>query len=214
MKKSRYSIRKDTILSGSLVDLHNPSAPSGSIVYNTNVTGSLVTGYYQYNGNTWNTFTGSIKPDYQLPIYLDAKAKELGGMMPFDGKVYQTAEPNVTANFLYSTSIDGLTIYNTTDYSQLKNNAFPEVVYTVNWGNGDLSNVSANGSVTYSGYSVSGIYQIKITLDAPWIQETTTKFVYAEPGRNTYRILTEDGKIIDDENDNGNKNYLNYEPQI
>ena len=207
MKKSKYSIRKDTILSGSLVDLNNPSAPSGSIVYNTNVTGSLVTGYYQYNGDSWNIFTGSIKPDYQLPIYLDAKAKELGSMMPFDGNVYQTAEPNVTANFLYTYDTNGLTIYNTTDYSQLKNNSFPEVVYTINWGNGDISNITANGSITYSNYILSGIYKVQITLDAPWIQETTTKFVYVQSNSNTCRILNEDEIIIDDEAGN----YLNRE---
>ena len=160
-----------------------------------------------YIRKDYNESGEPIISDYQLPIYLDAKAKELGHMMPFDGNIYQEAEPNVTANFLYSTDNNGLTIYNTTDYSQLKNNAFPEVVYTINWGNGEISNVSANGSVTYSGYSVAGIYQIQITLDAPWIQETTTKFVYAEPGTNTYRILTENNKIIDDEN----KNYLDQE---
>ena len=160
-----------------------------------------------YIRKSFNESGEPINSDYQLPIYLDAKAKELGHMMPFDGNIYQTAEPNITANFLYTYDTNGLTIHNTTDYSQLKNNSFPEVVYTINWGNGDISNITANGSVTYSNYIVSGIYKVQITLDAPWIQETTSKFLYVEPNANTCRILTENDVIIDNEHGD----YLNRE---
>lgn len=160
-----------------------------------------------YIRKNFNESGEPINSDYQLPIYLDAKAKELGHMMPFDGNVYQTAEPNVTANFVYTVDGSMLTIYNTTDFSQLKNNAFPEVVYTINWGNGDSSSITANGYTSYSSYSNPGIYKIQITLDAPWIQENTYKFVSIESGGNTCRILTELSEIIDDENGN----YLDQE---
>lgn len=197
MKRSKYTIRKEFIVSGSIPDMYFPGI-SGSIVYNTD-TSSLALGYYQYNGSIWQQYSGSLTTDYELPVYLDAKAKEMGNMIPFDGNIFQLAEPNVTVNFLYDINGCELTIYNTTDYSQLKNNAFPEVIYTINWGNGDSSNISANGHITYSGYNETGVYKIQITLDAPWIQENTFKFVYINQTCSSCRILTEDEVIIDNE---------------
>lgn len=99
---------------------------TGFLVFN--ITGGTVTsGYYKWNtptANTWNTITGSttqinqqIYDDFQLPLFLEATADEMGDMVDFDKNI---GHNKISANFTYESVASGsgctITINNTTTY--------------------------------------------------------------------------------------------------
>lgn len=99
---------------------------TGFLVFN--VTGGTVTsGYYKWNtpsANTWNKITGSttqinqqIYDDFQLPLFLEATADEMGDMVDFDKNI---GHNKISANFTYESVASGsgctITINNTTTY--------------------------------------------------------------------------------------------------
>jgi len=100
---------------------------TGFLVFN--VTGGTVDGdyYYKWNtptANTWNKITGSttqinqqIYDDFQLPLFLEATADEMGDMVEFDKYI---GHNKISANFTYESVASGsgctVTIYNTTTY--------------------------------------------------------------------------------------------------
>ena len=99
---------------------------TGFLVFN--VTGGTVTsGYYKWNtpsAGTWNLITGSttqinqqIYDDFQLPLFLEATADEMGDMVEFDKYI---GHNKISANFAYESVASGsgctITIYNTTTY--------------------------------------------------------------------------------------------------
>ena len=81
MKKTRYSIRRNNIPSGSLVDrtthawydsngniipwsgITNGTPISGSIIYNTTTGGTdnLIEGYHAWDGTFWTRITGTTE---------------------------------------------------------------------------------------------------------------------------------------------------------
>ena len=69
---------------------------SGYVV--NNVTGSLPTGSYIWNGTSWSGLTGSLNQSYNLPIFLEASADEMGVMSSFDGNIEQVEQ---LINFTY-----------------------------------------------------------------------------------------------------------------
>ena len=69
---------------------------SGYVV--NNVTGSLPTGSYIWNGTSWSGLTGSLNQSYNLPIFLEASADEMGVMSSFDGNIEQVEQ---LCNFTY-----------------------------------------------------------------------------------------------------------------
>jgi hypothetical protein len=106
---------------------------TGFLVFN--VTGGTVTsGYYKWNtptGDTWNLIVGTgtteqeiethvnsqIYDDFQLPLFLEATADEMGDMVEFDKYI---GHNKISANFTYESVASGsgceITIYNTTTY--------------------------------------------------------------------------------------------------
>ena len=99
---------------------------TGFLIFN--VTGGTVTsGYYKWNTpntGTWNLITGSttqinqqIYDDFQLPLFLEAPADEMGDMVEFDKYI---GHNKISANFAYESVASGsgctITIYNTTTY--------------------------------------------------------------------------------------------------
>ena len=100
---------------------------TGFLVFN--VTGGTVDGdyYYKWNtpsANTWNKITGStiqinqqIYDDFQLPLFLEATADEMGDMVEFDKNI---GHNKISANFAYESVASGsgciITINNTTTY--------------------------------------------------------------------------------------------------
>jgi hypothetical protein len=93
-----------------------------------NVTGGTVTsGYYKWNtpsGNTWNLITGNttqinqqIYDDFQLPLFLEATADEMGDMVDFDKNIgHNKISANFTYNSVCTETGSTITINNTTTY--------------------------------------------------------------------------------------------------
>jgi hypothetical protein len=141
MKRYNHTITRPEILTASLVSLTghiwydntgslipwfsgsvNLSAPdTGSIVYNTNVTGSLIEGYYEYNGNSWDVINGVPYKDNRIVVQLDASAYEMGQMYEFDGVVEHNT---IGVNFMYEVSCtetgSTITVFNTTTTDLVK----------------------------------------------------------------------------------------------
>jgi len=99
---------------------------TGFLVFN--VTGGTVTsGYYKWNtpsAGTWNLIIGSttqinqqIYDDFQLPLFLEATADEMGDMVDFDKNI---GHSKISANFAYESVCTEtgsiITINNTTTY--------------------------------------------------------------------------------------------------
>jgi hypothetical protein len=99
---------------------------TGFLIFN--VTGGTVTsGYYKWNipsAGTWNLITGSttqinqqIYDDFQLPLFLEATADEMGDMVDFDKNI---GHSKISANFAYESVCTEtgsvITINNTTTY--------------------------------------------------------------------------------------------------
>lgn len=195
--KNKYEILKKTITSGSLIseisqnwyDSFGQVIPwSGSvyigpnqndIIYNTNVTGSLIEGYYKWTGTTWNLITsGSAYDNYNIPIFLTATNDEMGVMVGFDGDIEQVEQ---LVNFSYSgvTGTSTVTIYNTVNTDRLR--TITEATYTINWGDNSTANLSISPTGPLSSetktYINSGEYKISVTMSTPWTTNKVEKII-------------------------------------
>jgi hypothetical protein len=107
---------------------------TGFLVFNV-IGGDVTSGYYKWNTpseNTWNLITSitgttpeqikkeinqQIYDDFQLPLFLEATADEMGDMVDFDKNI---GHNKISANFTYESvcteSGSTLTINNTTTY--------------------------------------------------------------------------------------------------
>ena len=205
MKRNEYTILKRTIQSGSLVSLNshywynnngslypwvtgslNIGPETGSGIYNftSSIDGkyssSIAEGYYRWNGNTWvaTSITG-ISESYNLPIFLEADADEMGVMSSFDGNMEQIEQ---IVNFSYKQSGSTVTIYSTVNPDKLRK--IIEQKFTVDWGDGTTGELDINHGVLYSNlpslthpYSGSSKYTISITLKSPWTTQKVQKIV-------------------------------------
>ena len=207
MKRIKYSITRETIVTGSLIDATTHawldyagnaipwtsgsvdlSPATGSILYNVNVTGSLVEGYYKYNGNTWSRVTArsDIYKSHQLPIHLVASADELGPMVDFDGKIEHNY---ISANFQYvfDKTTNVITVYNTTTAkvhdSILTNQSALSTVtgnlFTIYWGdaNNTTSSIGEYGSASFSANTITTDLTVSISLNAPFIGNVVNKII-------------------------------------
>ena len=111
----------------------NSQPITGTTLFNTGPTYSI--GYYEWNtptSNSWNLFNQTsgntyntiqkvlnqkIYDDFQLPLFLEATADEMGDMVEFDKYI---GHNKISANFAYESVASGsgctITIYNTTTY--------------------------------------------------------------------------------------------------
>ena len=217
MKKNEYTIKKRVIPN---VQLHsvtgsywydnqnnlipwsdNPGfLPTGYTPYSgyvvNNVTGSLPTGSYIWNGSSWTGLTGSLNLSYTLPIYLEADADEMGVMSSFDGNVEQVEQ---LINFTYKQSGSVVTVYNTVNPNKLRK--IVDQTYTINWGYGYTSGLTVNSGVLYSNFPTSshtyptvtgntkGSYTLTLSLDSPWNKEKITKVVTISTGVTINNVL-------------------------
>lgn len=198
MKRNRYHIVKKVIHDVNLYSLTekywidalknlvswtgttNLEPSVGTIV--KNVTGSLPTGYYKWNGTQWNTYTGPIQNDYEILLPLESTVDEMGVMVGFDGDIEQVDQ---IVNFSYTQNNNVLTIYGTTNPEKLR--TIVEQTFTIDWGdNTTSSNFPINSGVlgtglpstshTYTYVGTTG-YTVTISLDAPWIKQKVSKHI-------------------------------------
>lgn len=128
--------------------------------------------YYTWNGSSWALTTkANAYDDYNLPLFLDAKADELGVMVGFDGEIEQTEQ---LCNFVYkSPSGNTLTVYNTASTNPLKR--IVDASFVINWGDGSSTQSIGILSGLTKTYSTSGTKSVSITMTAPWKTQTVTK---------------------------------------
>ena len=201
---------------------------TGFLVFN--VTGGTVTsGYYKWNtptGDTWNLIVGTgtteqeiethvnsqIYDDFQLPLFLEATADEMGDMVDFDKNI---GHNKISTNFTYNCDcIDNnmtITIDNTTTYQLVNiiqaNNTNPDgspiedITFTVYWGDDTTSPISINGT---TGKTFSNINEKTVTIvfDSPYLTNQITKVVNCG---DTYVVATELEEPIITEQDNSLK---------
>jgi hypothetical protein len=118
---------------------------------------------------------------YNLPIFLEAKADELGVMVGFDGDIEQTEQ---LCNFVYSANTGNtLTVYNSASSIKLKR--IVDATFTINWGDGSSTESIGILSGKTKTYSTSGVKNVSITMAAPWKTETVTKQIKLPLTKNT-----------------------------
>ena len=118
------------------------------------------------------TTTGTT---YNLPVYLDSTAYEMGGMVGFDGDITQVEQ---LVNFHYE-YVSGYTIklYNTVNRDILK--IIKDETFTINWGDGNTDNIDVSlsddlSSISHT-YTSGGTYNVSIELDNSWTQKRINK---------------------------------------
>jgi len=113
---------------------------------------------------------------YNIPVWLDNTIDEMGVMVGFDGNI---GIENHLCDFTYITTTGSTTIevFNTADPSVLR--SITEAIFTVNWGDGNMSDLPVSVSNTLSStthtYSGSGIYTVSISLNSPWSNQVIEK---------------------------------------
>ena len=149
------------------------------------VSSSLSDGYYKWNGSSWYSVpSGQTQNDYNLPIFLDADADEMGVMVSFadengSGSIEQIDQ---LVNFLYSQSGKTIQVYSSVNPDKLR--TIIEQNYTINWGDGTSGSFPINSgsvgtsfpSVTHT-YTGSTNYNVTIFLQSPWTTQSVTKVI-------------------------------------
>lgn len=128
--------------------------------------------YYRWNGTQWVNIgknKSAAYPDYELPIFLEAKADELGVMVGFDGDIDQVEQ---LCNFTYKANGNTVTIYNTTNTNVLKR--IVDATFEINWGDSTTSPITILGNATKT-YSTSGEKTISIKMNSPWSVQTISR---------------------------------------
>jgi hypothetical protein len=108
---------------------------------------------------------------YNLPIFLDAKADEMGVMVGFDGEIEQVEQ---LCNFTYKVSGNTVTVYNTTNTNVLKR--VVDAVFQINWGDTTTSTVGILGNVSKT-YTSPGKKTITITMNSPWTVQNVKRTI-------------------------------------
>jgi hypothetical protein len=206
---------------------------TGFLVFN--VTGGTVNkGYYKWNtptANTWNLIIGTgtteqeiethvnsqIHDDFQLPLFLEATADEMGDMVDFDKNI---GHNKISTNFTYNCdcvdNIMTITIDNTTTYQLVNiiqaNNTNPDgspiedITFTVYWGDDTTSLIGINGTTSKT-FSNINEKTVTIVFDSPYLTNQITKVVNCG---DTYVVATELEEPIQTSGD-GQDNLLKIE---
>ena len=130
--------------------------------------------YYRWNGTLWVNIgknKSAAYPSHKLPIFLEAKADELGVMVGFDGEIDQVEQ---LCNFTYKASGNTVTVYNTTNTNTLKR--VVDATFQINWGDSTTSSISILGNATKT-YSTAGSKTISITMNSPWKVQTLSRTI-------------------------------------
>ena len=132
---------------------------------------------------------------FNLPIFLESSADEMGVMVPFDGDIEQVEQ---FCNFTYKGNGNVITVYNTTNTNKLKD--LVNAIFRISWGDG-TSNTLAMPTVYDTNlpyvshtYSSSGVKTIEVTVDSPWRVNKVKKQVTV-PFTGSYGIPTDLGTL-------------------
>ena len=118
------------------------------------------------------TTTGTT---YNLPVYLDSTAYEMGGMVGFDGDIEQVEQ---ITNFHYQhTGGNTIRFYNTVNRDVLK--VIKNETFTIDWGDGDTQTIGVstgtNLSYVQHTFPSAGTYEVTIELNNVWTERKLSK---------------------------------------
>ena len=120
-------------------------------------------------------YTGS----FQIPVFLDASADEMGVMVSFDGDMEQIEQ---ICNFTYKQSGSTITVYNSVNPDKLRK--ITEQTFTINWGDGTTSGLTVNSGIVGSNlpsvsktYTGNTQYTITISSSTPWSNDVLKKTI-------------------------------------
>lgn len=156
---------------------------TSSVYYNT---GSIISdGFYKWNGTTWYPVeSGSVQNNYNLPIFLNAKADEMGVMVGFSdsegsGSLEQADQ---IVNFLYTQTGQTIQVYSSVNPDKLR--TIVEQNYTIEWGDGtsgsfpiNSGSIGANQPFVSHTYVGTTNYTISVYLNSPWTTQKVSKTI-------------------------------------
>lgn len=125
--------------------------------------------------NIYKILRSTTGETYNLPIYLESTADEMGGMVGFDGDIEQVEQ---ITNFHYQyTGPYTIRLYNTVNKDLLK--IIKNEVFNITWGDGntDVINVGLGNNLDYINhtYSTAGTHEVTITLNNTWTKRKLSK---------------------------------------
>ena len=112
---------------------------------------------------------------YNLPVYLDSTAYEMGGMVGFDGDITKVEQ---LVNFHYEyVSGNTIKLYNTVNRDILK--IIKDETFTITWGDGNTYTIDVSlnddlSSINHT-YTSGGTYNVSIELNNSWAQKRLSK---------------------------------------
>ena len=107
---------------------------------------------------------------YNIPLYLNASADELGVMVGFDGDIEQVEQ---LVNFTYTQTGNTITVTNSVKTDKLRD--IVNQTYMIDFGDGSISGITADNSSLIYTYMSSGTYDVKIKFSSPWEEKETIK---------------------------------------
>lgn len=118
------------------------------------------------------TTTGTT---YNLPVYLESTAYEMGGMVGFDGDIEQVEQ---ITNFNYQhTGGNTIRFYNTVNRDALK--IIKNQTFTIDWGDGNTQTIGVSSGTNLSyvqhTFPSAGTYEVSIELNNTWTQRKVSK---------------------------------------
>jgi hypothetical protein len=110
--------------------------------------------------------------DHDIPLFLESSVDEMGVMVGFDGQIEQVEQ---ICNFSYTQTGNTVYVYNTIDTSKVSE--IYDINFTVDWGDGTSSILTATGITANKTYSSTGSTVISISVNTPWTQFETKKVI-------------------------------------
>lgn len=156
------------------------------------------------------TTTGTT---YNLPVYLDSTAYEMGGMVGFDGDIEQAEQiVNFTYQHISPAGGNNIRLFNSTNKDLLK--IIKDQTFIIDWGDNttDTIGVSAGNSLSFIQHTFpsAGTYEVTISLINAWTEKKLSRKITV-PKDTT--VTNEDGTFgpftIPYTNITTSQNYIN-----
>ena len=137
------------------------------------------------NKNYYKILKSITGTTYHLPIYLDSKGYEMGGMVGFEGDIEQVEQ---ITNFNYQhTGGNTIRLYNSVNRDALR--IIKNENFSIDWGDGsvDTIGVGLGNNLEYKQHTFpsSGTYNVSIGLTNNWTQKKITKKNYSTRKHNS-----------------------------
>lgn len=108
---------------------------------------------------------------YNIPLYLETNADEMGVMVGFDGDIEQIEQ---LVNFTYTQTGNTITVANSVNPYKLK--TIINQVFTVDFGDGNSDYLPVGSQLNHT-FSTDGSYTVTLYLQSPWEVKRIKKII-------------------------------------